>query len=149
MVGTGDARLEEALRGAAARWPRRVASRVAFDPLLARRVFAAADFLVVPSREEPCGLTQLYAMRYGAIPIVSPVGGLRDTVEPLDAAHGRGTGLVSAGVDAPHLLIACEDALGVWRDDVAWPGLVARAMARDSSWAVSARAYRRVYEDAR
>jgi starch synthase len=149
MVGTGDARLEEALRAAAARWPRRVASRVAFDPLLARRVFAGADFFVVPSREEPCGLTQLYAMRYGAIPVVSPVGGLHDTVEPLDAAHGRGTGLVSGAVDAPHLLIACEDALGVRRDDVAWPALVARAMARDSSWAVSARGYRRVYEEAR
>jgi starch synthase len=149
LLGTGDVRLEDGLRAAAARWPRRVAARVAFDPLLARRVFAGADFLVVPSREEPCGLTQLYAMRYGAIPVVSPVGGLRDTVEPLDAAHGRGTGLVSAEVDAPHLLIACEDAIGVWRDDVARPALVARAMARDSSWGVSARAYGRVYEGAR
>jgi starch synthase len=149
MLGTGDARLEHALRAAAARWPGRVASRIAFDPLLARRIFAGADFLALPSREEPCGLTQLYAMRYGAIPIVSPVGGLLDTVEPLDAAHGRGTGILSAAVDAAHFLIACEDGLGVQRDDVAWPALVARAMARDSSWAVSAEAYLLVYEDAR
>jgi starch synthase len=146
FVGSGDARLEEGLRAAARRWPSRVASRIAFDPLLARRVFAGADFVVVPSREEPCGLTQMYAMRYGAIPVVSPVGGLRDTVQPLDAAHGTGTGLVAAAVDPAHFLIACEDALGVWRDPVAWPGLVARAMLRDSAWSASARRYEELYE---
>ncbi|HEX4628235.1 MAG TPA: glycogen/starch synthase, partial [Gemmatimonadales bacterium] len=75
FVGTGELWLEGALREAAWRWPGRVATRIAFDPLLARRMFAGADFLVVPSRDEPCGLTQMYAMRYGAIPIVTPVGG--------------------------------------------------------------------------
>ena len=80
FVGTGEPDLEDALRSAAWRWPGRVATRIAFDPMLARRIFAGADFLAVPSRDEPCGLTQLYAMRYGAIPIVTPVGGLRDTV---------------------------------------------------------------------
>jgi starch synthase len=149
LVGTGDARLEEALRAVARRWPSRVASRVVFDPLLARRVFAAADFIVVPSREEPCGLTQMYAMRYGAVPLVSPVGGLCDTVQPLDAAHARGTGLLAAAVDPASLLIACEDAMGVWRDPIAWPALVARAMVRDSSWAASARRYEELYEAAR
>jgi starch synthase len=89
----------------------------------------------------------MYAMRYGAVPIVTPVGGLRDTVEPLDAAHGKGTGLVAAGADASLLLIACEDALGVWRDPVAWPSLVARAMARDSSWVKSAERYREIYSE--
>ncbi len=148
LVGTGDARLEDALRRAASRWPSRVAARVAFDPMLARRVFAGTDFLVVPSREEPCGLTQLYAMRYGAVPIVSPVGGLCDTVEPLHAGRARGTGLIAAAVDPANLLIACEDALGVRRDDVAWPALIARAMARDSSWAASARMYESCYEAA-
>lgn len=146
FVGTGDPGLEAALRQAAARWPGRVAARIAFDPLLARRVFAGADVLAVPSRDEPCGLTQMYAMRYGAVPLVTPVGGLRDTVRPLDVAHGRGEGIVAAGADEASLLLACEEGLGVWHDPVAWSSLVARAMARDSSWATSARRYLEVYE---
>jgi starch synthase len=145
FVGTGDPGFEEALRQAASRWPKRVAARIAFDPLLARRVFAGADFLVVPSRDEPCGLTQMYAMRYGAVPVVTPVGGLRDTVRPLDIAHGGGEGIVAAGADQASLLLACEEGLGVWRDAIAWSSLVARAMARDSSWAASARRYLDVY----
>ena len=146
LVGTGEAALERALREAAARWPGRVSSRIAFDPPLARRVFAGADFLVMPSRDEPCGLTQLYAMRYGAIPVVAPVGGLRDTVQPLSLAYGTGTGIVAARGDPPELLLACEDAFDVWRDPIAMTALVARAMARDSSWGESARKYLAVYE---
>jgi starch synthase len=145
FVGTGEPELEGALRGAAARWPGRVAARVAFDPTLARRIFAGTDFLVVPSRDEPCGLTQMYAMRYGAIPVVTPVGGLRDTVEPVDVAHATGTGIVAAGTDPPSLLLACEDALGLWRDPIGFESLIARAMARDSSWDESARRYLAMY----
>ena len=122
FVGTGELWLEGALRDAAWRWPGRVATRIAFDPMLARRIFAGADFLVVPSRDEPCGLTQMYAMRYGAIPIVTPVGGLRDTVDPADVAHATGTGLVAPAADEPSLLLACEEALGALarpdRDDL-------------------------------
>jgi starch synthase len=147
FVGTGDPGLESALRAAAARWPGRVATRIAFDPTLARRVFAGADFLVVPSRDEPCGLTQMYAMRYGAVPVVTPVGGLRDTVDDLDVAHGRGTGIVASSADAAALLIACEEGLAVLRDGAALASLVARAMARDSSWASSARRYLSLYGD--
>ena len=146
LMGTGEAVLERALRAAAARWPGRVSSRVAFDPPLARRVFAGADFLVMPSRDEPCGLTQLYAMRYGAIPVVTPVGGLRDTVRPLSIAHGAGTGIVATGGEPSALLLACIDAFDVWRDPIAMAALVARAMARDSSWSESARKYLAVYD---
>ncbi len=145
LVGTGERDLESALLGAARRWPGRVAARVAFDPALARRVFAGADFLVVPSRDEPCGLTQMYAMRYGGIPVVTPVGGLRDTVDPVDLAHASGTGVVSAGADVASLLLALEEALALWRDDIGMGSLRARAMARDSSWAKSARKYLDLY----
>ena len=145
VEGTGARPLEDALRTAADRWPGRVASRVVFDPALARRIFAGADFLVVPSREEPCGLTQMYAMRYGAIPVVTPVGGLLDTVLPADVAHASGTGFVAGGGDAISLLIACEDAIGIWRDPIAMEALVARTMARDSSWPASARRYLELY----
>jgi starch synthase len=146
FVGTGEPDLEEALRGAAWRWPGRIATRIAFDPMLARRIFAGADFLAVPSRDEPCGLTQLYAMRYGAIPIVTPVGGLRDTVDPVDVAHAVGTGVVAAAADPASLLLACEDALSLWRDPIGVASLIARAMARDSSWDPSAAKYLALYE---
>jgi starch synthase len=146
MVGTGESGLERALRDAAARWPGRVASRIAFDPMLARRVFAGSDFLVIPSRDEPCGLTQMYAMRYGAVPIVTAVGGLRDTVQPLDVAHAIGTGIVADAPDATSLLFACEEALGVWGDPIARAGLIARAMARESSWSTGAKKYLELYE---
>jgi starch synthase len=146
FVGTGEPDLENALRWAASRWPGRVASRIAFDPMLARRIFAGSDFLAVPSRDEPCGLTQLYAMRYGAIPIVTPVGGLWDTVEAADVAHAKGTGIVASAPDEWSLLIACEEALSGYRDAVGMASLVARAMARDSSWDKSALKYRSLYE---
>jgi starch synthase len=146
LVGTGDAGLEQGLRAAAARFPGRVAVRVTFDPLLARRVFAGSDFFIVPSRDEPCGLTQMYAMRYGSLPIVTPVGGLCDTVTPLDVAHATGTGFVAAAAEEAALLIACEEALALFRDPVGLASSVARAMARDSSWTLSAEKYVALYE---
>lgn len=145
-MGQGEPALEATLRALPARFPGRVATRVAFDPALARRVFAGSDFFMVPSRYEPCGLTQMYAMRYGAIPVVTPVGGLKDTVTPINLARGTGTGLVA---EAPHpvpLLIACEDAIALYRDPAAMRDAVSRAMARDSAWVTSAKEYLRLYE---
>lgn len=147
FVGQGDADLESALRDLDVRFPGRVVTKLDFDPALARRVFAGSDFLLVPSRYEPCGLTQMYAMRYGSIPIVTPVGGLKDTVLPLDAARRAGTGIVASAVDAPALLAACEEALSVYGDSAALGPLVARAMARDSAWTSSARDYLHLYEE--
>ncbi|MEO6573617.1 MAG: glycogen/starch synthase [Polyangiaceae bacterium] len=141
VVGTGDARLERGLRDAQNRFPGRVSTRIAFDENLARRVYAGSDFFVVPSRYEPCGLTQLYAMRYGSIPVVTDVGGLHDTVLPFDGVHDRGTGFVAASVDSTALLVALEDALNVYRDEDAHGKLITRAMSRDSSWTRSAKAY--------
>ncbi len=148
LVGQGDAELEARLHAVAARFPARVAARVAFDPSLARRVYAGADFFVVPSRYEPCGLTQMYAMRYGALPIVTAVGGLRDTVTPIDAAHGSGTGIVALSPTREDLMVAFVDALTLYRDAVSCAGAVARARARDSSWGPSADAYLDLYEEA-
>ncbi len=145
LVGTGDAPLERALGAVAERFPGRVASRIAFDPLLSRRVYAGSDYFVVPSRYEPCGLTQLYAMRYGSIPIVTAVGGLRDTVTPISALFSTGTGLVATSPDAAALLVACEDALTLHRDVSSHEAAVARAMSRESSWAAPARAYAELY----
>ena len=130
----------------AARYPGRVACRIVFDGPLARRFCAGADFLVMPSRHEPCGLTQLYAMRYGALPIVTAVGGLGDTVEPMHALLGTGTGWVADKPEPVELLVACEDALTMHHDPRSHREAVLRAMARDSSWNVPARAYLDVYD---
>jgi starch synthase len=120
---------------------------VAFDPVLARRVYAASDFFVVPSRYEPCGLTQMHAMRYGSIPIVTAVGGLCDTVVPLAIAQERGTGLVAAAPTRDELLVALDDALTLYADPLSRAQAIGRAMARDSSWPASADAYFRLYDE--
>jgi len=146
LVGAGEPGLEDAVFRAAERYPGRVASRITFDGALARRVYAGSDFFVVPSRYEPCGLVQLYAMRYGALPVVTPVGGLVDTVQPILAVHDRGTGLVASGADSYSLLFACEDALVLYQDKEGHRAAVVRAMQRDSSWTAPAREYLRLYE---
>jgi starch synthase len=148
LVGEGDPPLEQALRAIADRFPGRVATRIAFDDSLARQVYAGADFFAVPSRYEPCGLTQLYAMRYGAIPVVTAVGGLADTVTPIDALKDVGTGFVAPFPDTASLLVACEDALCLYGDRPAHDAAVSRAMARDSSWREPARAYTELYASA-
>jgi starch synthase len=149
LLGTGDALLEDGMRSVAARYPGRVASRVAFDAHLARRVYSAADFFVVPSRYEPCGLTQMYAMRYGALPVVTGVGGLLDTVTPMDAAHDIGTGFVAKSPTPTELLVACEDAITLYVDGRSMGAAVERAMNRNDSWFGSAATYMKLYESIR
>jgi starch synthase len=144
LVGTGEPWLEQRMREAAWRFPGRVAARIAFDRGLAQRMYAGADFIVVPSRFEPCGLTQLYAMRYGAIPVVSSVGGLVDTVEGANLARQSGTGFL-ARPDTWDLLIALEDALTAYRAPKAMHALRERAMKKVFSWDDSARAYLELY----
>lgn len=146
LVGAGDAALEDGLRGVALRFPGRVSARIAFDGALARRVYAGVDFFLAPSRYEPCGLTQLYAMRYGAIPVVTAVGGLRDTVAPIASIVGAGTGFVATEPSAAALLVACEDALALYADPVSHHEAIRRAMTRNSSWEEPARAYLALYE---
>ncbi|MDB4943129.1 MAG: hypothetical protein JWP97_2663 [Labilithrix sp.] len=145
LVGQGEPDLEERVRAAAERFPRRVVARIAFDPPLARRVYGGVDFFVVPSRFEPCGLTQMYAMRYGAIPIVTDVGGLHDTVEPIDPATARGTGFVAAHAEVPSLRTALLAAFELWRDRGLVDEASARAMAADFGWPGPARAYAELY----
>jgi len=145
LVGQGEPHLERALLSMCEQYPRHVACRIAFDGALARRVYAGVDFFVVPSRYEPCGLTQLYAMRYGALPIVTSVGGLRDTVTPIEAVFGAGTGWVVRAPDAAALLVACEDAITLHHDPASHAAAVVRAMRRESSWHAPAEEYQRLY----
>jgi starch synthase len=141
IVGRGEPELEAAIEAAASNHPGRVASRITFDGALARRLYSASDFLMVPSRFEPCGLTQLYGMRYGALPVVTRVGGLVDTVLPMDTANGVGTGFLADRAETRDVLVACDDALVLYGDATGRHAAVDRAMSRDSSWTASARAY--------
>ncbi|MEA2752182.1 MAG: starch synthase [Myxococcales bacterium] len=145
VVGQGDRDLEASLAAAAARFPGRFAVRLAFDPPLSRRIYAGCDFLFVPSRFEPCGLTQMYGMRYGALPIVTDVGGLHDTVAPLDVASDRGVGLVAPKADVGALREAALAAFRVYADGAAFARARARAMAKDFSWEGPAREYEALY----
>ncbi len=150
LLGSGDEHMERRLRALGDEHPEHVSIEIGFDPALARRIFAGSDAILMPSRFEPCGLTQMYAMRYGAIPIVNPVGGLRDTViDPGDTglAGGQGTGFAMTEASAAGLRAAVERAAILHRDRPAWRQLVRAAMERDSSWRGPAGEYLALYRE--
>ena len=150
ILGSGDAGLTERCLGAAAANPGQIGTRIAFDEGLARLVYAGADAMLVPSRFEPCGLAQLSSLRYGALPIVTRVGGLADTVvDANDAALGAGwgTGFVCPP-DSPEMLgAAMLRAAGIYAQPALWRQLQKNAMAQDVSWAASAAKYAAIYRD--
>jgi starch synthase len=144
LLGSGQRELEEAFARAAREHPDRVAARIGFDEGLAHRIEGGADVFLMPSRFEPCGLNQMYSLRYGTVPVVRAVGGLEDTVEDYDGAD-RGTGFKFREY-APHaLLLAVRRALDVYRDRRAWRGLLLRGMAQDNGWDRSAAGYEALY----
>jgi starch synthase len=122
-----------------------VAVRIGFDEPLAHQIEAGADLFLMPSLYEPCGLNQMFSLRYGTIPIVRAVGGLKDTVEPYDRGTGTGTGFVFATSNPPALLDAIDQSLIVFHDKSAWTALQRRAMAMDFSWDRSAKQYVDLY----
>jgi starch synthase len=148
VLGTGDAAVQDGLRDMAARAPERVAARFTYDARLAHLIQGGCDVFLMPSRDEPCGLSQMYAMRYGTVPIVHSAGGLVDTVEPWNAATQAGTGFRFDTPDGTGLMWALDEALRTWRDAPAWRRLQRNGMQRDFSWERSARAYEQVYRSA-
>jgi starch synthase len=148
VLGTGDRSVQEGLRYLHERDPDRFAVRFTYDEAVAHKVLAGSDMFLMPSRSEPCGLTQMYALRYGTIPIVRSTGGLVDTVEPYDGARGVGTGFRFDVPDGTGLLWALDQALGAFKDRPSWERLQKRAMARDFSWDRSAREYEALYRKA-
>ncbi len=148
--GSGDLARESAVRAAAAQHPGRVAAVLDYDEPLAHAMQGGVDALLVPSRFEPCGLTQLCALRYGAIPVVARVGGLADTVIDANAmalAAGVGTGVQFAPVDLKSFELALAYTARLWRDPVQWRRLQTRAMATDVSWSHPARQYAALFRD--
>jgi starch synthase len=144
LLGSGEKLLERDFAAAASRHPGRVAAIIGYDESIAHQVQAGADAMLVPSRFEPCGLTQLCAQRYGAIPIVARVGGLADTVidaNEMALAAGTGTGIQFAPVTRGNLELAIDRAIALWRDPASWRRMQLRAMATDVGWNRPAKRY--------
>ena len=148
VLGTGAAELEQGFRAAAAAHPGRIAVRIAYDEALSHRMMAGADAVLIPSRFEPCGLVQLYAQRYGALPVVTPVGGLKDTVTDISEsslADGSATGFVADKVSARGVARVIERALGLWQRPDLWRRVQHSAMAQHFGWAAPAQRYLEIY----
>jgi len=148
LLGTGEPRYEDVWRTLAARHPDRIAVRIGFDEALAHRIEAGADLFLMPSRFEPCGLNQMYSLRYGTVPVVRETGGLADTVHNVDPVTGEGTGFTFGEASAAALLEALRRALELYQDRPAWRRIQLAGMRQDFSWDAAARQYAGVYERA-
>ncbi|HMU38311.1 MAG TPA: glycogen synthase GlgA [Pseudomonadota bacterium] len=149
LLGQGEPGFEQKLRMLSERFPTRLAVRLAFDEGLAHRIEAGSDFFVMPSRFEPCGLNQIYSMRYGTLPIVRATGGLFDTVVDFDARSRSGTGFVFQPFSVQALGNAAKRAMSAYHsDEQGFLAMQKRAMKADFGWAASARAYLHVYQQA-
>ena len=146
LLGSGEPRYEEFFRGAAASYPDRVAVRIGFDEQLAHRIEAGADLFLMPSLYEPCGLNQMYSLKYATMPIVRAVGGLKDSVQDYDPQNQSGNGFVFTDYDGDAMLAAIDRGLSAYGDKIAWTALQQRAMAMDFSWQRSAQLYNELYE---
>ena len=146
ILGTGDGRYEEFWRGMTTRHKGRVAARIGFDEELAHLIEGGADLFLMPSRFEPCGLNQLYSIRYGTVPIVRRVGGLADTVTDYAPRRAKATGFVFEEYSAAALRHTIERALKVFKNPARWREIQAAGMAADHSWDRSAREYVKIYE---
>lgn len=149
VLGSGDPELESRLVHLARAFPEHLAVRIGFDLDYARRIYGGSDLFLMPSRFEPCGLGQLYAMRYGAVPLVHAVGGLRDTVIDPVAVRGTPTGLRFEQPTTGALYVAIARAVAMYRDRVTFASLRRGAMMRDSSWTVPAHEYVQLYRSLR
>ena len=146
VVGTGEKKYEDMFRNFETRYPGKVCACIKFDEKLAHRLYAGGDFFLMPSLFEPCGLSQMMAMRYGNLPIVRETGGLRDSVQPFNKYTGEGTGFSFSNYNAHEMLFVMKDALGVYYDNKeALNQLRYQAMTRDFSWNVAAGKYMNIY----
>jgi len=144
-LGTGELEYEELFRSLAEKYPEKFLVKVAYDNALAHQIEAGADMFLMPSRYEPCGLNQIYSMKYGTVPVVRATGGLDDTVQPFDGDKGTGFRFRQY---SPVALLAClQRALATFHDRQAWSKLQQNCMQEDFSWTQSARKYANLYED--
>jgi starch synthase len=147
VLGTGDREFEYFFSHMAAQYPNQCKVFIGFDEDLAHRVYAGADLFLMPSKFEPCGLSQLIALRYGSIPIVRETGGLNDTVNAYNGENGQGNGFTFTSFNAHDMLFTINRALDYYKDKDTWNKLVENVMQMDFSWARSAKIYQQLYAD--
>ncbi len=148
-LGNGDKTYEELFLRLAKQFPQKIAVKVAYDNTIAHKIEAGSDMFLMPSKYEPCGLNQIYSLKYGTIPVVRATGGLDDTIEHWDSRTGKGTGFKFTDYNGEALLLTIKEALRGFRDQTSWQQLMRNAMNKDFSWNASAKDYIRVYERAR
>ena len=148
-LGTGDKEYEDLFRRLNKQYPKKMAVKIAYDNSLAHKIEAGADMFLMPSRYEPCGLNQIYSLRYGTVPVVRATGGLDDTIETWDGRNGKGTGFKFTEYSGEALLDTVRLALAAYKDKNSWQQLMRNGMTRDFSWTASAREYVKIYERAR
>ena len=148
-LGTGQPEYEKLFKELGDKYSARVGVKIGFDNALAHKIEAGADMFLMPSRYEPCGLNQIYSLRYGTVPIVRATGGLDDTIENFDAKTQQGTGFKLEDYTGKALLRSVRAALKAYRDPKSWQALQTNGMAKDFSWKASAASYVTLYEAAR
>jgi starch synthase len=148
-LGAGDKQYEEMFQRLHKQFPQKIAVKVAYDNAIAHKIEAGSDMFLMPSKYEPCGLNQIYSLKYGTVPIVRATGGLDDTIEPWDARTGKGTGFKFTEYKGEALLLTIREALRAFRDQSSWQTLMRNGMNKDFSWNASAKEYARVYDRVR
>jgi starch synthase len=148
-LGSGDREYQDMFQRLAKQFPQKIAVKVAYDNALAHKIEAGSDMFLMPSKYEPCGLNQIYSLKYGTVPLVRATGGLDDTIENWDPRTQKGTGFKFTRYTGEALLATVRAALQAFHDHAGWETLMRNGMAKDFSWNASAREYVRVYERAR
>ncbi|HKR84777.1 MAG TPA: glycogen synthase GlgA [Terriglobales bacterium] len=149
VLGNGDRLYEEMFMRLGKRVPEKMGVRIAYDNQLAHKVIAGSDMFLMPSRYEPCGLSQIYSLKYGTVPVVRATGGLDDTIDPWDPRTKKGTGFKFQEYTGDALMRTIRQALAVYHDQESWQRLMRNGMGKDFSWKIEAREYVRVYERVR
>jgi len=148
-LGAGDKEYEDLFRRLNKQFPQKFAVKIAYDNAIAHKIEAGADMFLMPSRYEPCGLNQIYSLKYGTVPVVRATGGLDDTIEPWDPRTGKGTGFKFSEYSGEALLATIKIALQAYKDQSGWQTLTRNGMAKDFSWSASAKEYVRIFERVR
>lgn len=147
LLGTGDKIYHDLFENIKLKYPKKTSINLRFDPDLARKIYAASDIFLMPSRFEPCGLGQMISLKYGTIPVVRKTGGLADTIIDYEPRSDTGNGFTFTSYDSLSLLEAIKRALSVYKDKKAWMRLIKRAMESDFSWKASAEKYLKLYQE--
>lgn len=147
VLGTGEDRYEQLFRRIAQKYPQKMSTNICFDNELAQQIYGGSDMFLMPSLFEPCGLSQLIALRYGSLPIVRETGGLKDTVIPFNRYTEEGNGFSFANYNAHEMLNTIERAIEIYKNKELWRKLIRKAMTIDYSWQQSAKKYKQLYED--